>query len=199
MRRILAALTLAASLSLMPGPGLAAEPAAPPAAAPDGASATPDTNYAPGDPDAPPPFIKRPPQKPQPIRPDRTYAVKPAPKDFRGLAWGATLQEAQAQFGLTPVKQPLPLAGTYMRPDELLKLGLADIRSVAYYFPKGRLAGVGIVLEGQANFFLAKDHLIELYGPGRQVGSHYGWTWADFNIDLRLNGDTGELRYTHEP
>jgi len=202
MRRALAALTLAAVFNLMSHPGLAAG-ADSPSAAPDApASVLPDPPAAPGAGDGSdfsPVLIPHAPRKPAPQRPDMTFAVRPAPRDFRGLAWGAPLAEAQPKWGLEPVKQPFALPDTYMRPAEILKLGTADIRSVAYYFRKGRLSGVGITFEGQINFFLIKDHLIEQYGPGRQVGDRYGWTWNDFNIDLRLNNGAGELRYTHEP
>ena len=198
MRHILAALTLAALISLMSGPGLAAGSDGP-SATPDGpASILSDRPAVPDGSDFSPVPLVRPASKPAAQRPDTTFASRPAPRDFRGIAWGATLSEAQSQGGLVPVKQPIALANTYMRPDELLKLGMADIRSVAYYFRKGRLSGVGITFEGQTNFFLIKDHLIELYGPGRQVGDRYGWTWTDFDIDLRLNGGAGELRYTRE-
>jgi len=112
------------------------------------------------------------------------------------VAWGSDLAR---QDGLLPVTQPVALPGTYFRADERLRLGQAEIRSVAYYFPKGRLTGVGIVFEGQDNFFLLKDHLIDLYGPGRQMGDRYGWTWSNFFIDLRMRENLGELRYQIQP
>ncbi|MBU1042757.1 MAG: hypothetical protein KKF77_16835 [Proteobacteria bacterium] len=146
--------------------------------------------------DTPPAFIKRPAARPRPARPDLTFAQKSAPADFRGLPWGAELSR---QAGLLPVTKPVTLAGTYFRPDELLRLGQAEIRSVAYYFPKGKLTGVGIVFVGQENFFLIKDHLIDLYGPGRQMGDRYGWTWSNFFIDLRMREALGELRYQTQP
>lgn len=146
--------------------------------------------------DTPPAFVKRPAAKPRATRPDLTFALKPAPADFRGLPWGADLSR---QTGLLPVTKPVSLHGTYFRPDELLRLGQAEIRSVAYYFPKGKLTGVGIVFEGQDNFFLIKDHLIDLYGPGRQMGDRYGWTWSNFFIDLRMREALGELRYQTQP
>jgi len=133
------------------------------------------------------------------VRPDLTYASRPAPKSFRDLPWGVSLDQAKAALGLIPVASPRPLPGTYQRPDELLKLGQADVRTVAYYFPKGQFMGAGIMFEGEANFFLIKDHLIELFGPGRQVASHYGWTWDTVNIDLHMKDGIGELRYTYEP
>lgn len=188
---VLAAFVLAATGFFASG-GHAATPeaAAPQAsAAPAGQSAE----------DTPPPFIQRPKRPPQPKRPDLTYATRPAPKGFRDVPWGAGLEQARASLGLVPVTSPRPLAGTYQRPNELLKLGQADVRTVAYYFPKGQFMGAGIVFEGEANFFLIKDHLIELYGPGRQVAAHYGWTWESVNIDLYMRDGMGELRYTYEP
>jgi hypothetical protein len=188
---------------------LAGEPAAPATqsgqaaltlpALPEPASAIPEPPAGTKPPlniDTPPAFVKRPAAKPRPARPDLTFALKPAPGNFRGLAWGADLAR---QTGLVPVTKPVTLPGTYFRPDELLRLGQAEIRSVAYYFPKGTLTGVGIVFEGQDNFFLIKDHLIDLYGPGRQMGDRYGWTWNNFFIDLRMRDALGELRYQTQP
>lgn len=149
--------------------------------------------------DTPPPFIQRPKRPPQPVRPDLTFATRPEPKGFRDLPWGASLDQARASLGLVPVTSPRPLPGTFQRPNELLKLGQADLRTVAYYFPKGQFTGAGILFEGEANFFLIKDYLIELYGPGRQVAAHYGWTWESVNIDLYMKETLGELRYTYEP
>jgi hypothetical protein len=170
--------------------GRAALPAPPPIPEPPAGSKVPQ------DADTPPPFMQRPVAKSAPVRSDRTLAVKPAPASFRGLAWGSELTQID---GLVPVTKPVSLPNTYYRPDELLRLGQAQLRSVAYYFPKGRFTGVGITFEGQDNFFLLKDHLIELYGPGRHQGDRYGWTWPDFFIDLRFRDNVGELRYSHQP
>ena len=193
----LAALALAATCFCASG----AHAATPEAAATPKAAVEPKVS-APagqGEDDTPPPFIQRPKRPPRPVRPDLTFATRPAPKSFRDLPWGASLDQARASLGLVPVTSPRPLPGTFQRPNELLKLGQADLRTVAYYFPKGQFTGAGILFEGEANFFLIKDYLIELYGPGRQVAAHYGWTWESVNIDLHMKETLGELRYTYEP
>lgn len=160
----------------------------------------PPASSAPGDADVPPAFVKRPPLPARPQRPDLTFAQGKAPLEFRGLPWGTSLDKAKAQAAdLDAVTSPLPLKDTFARKNELLKLGEADLKSVAYYFPKGRLSGVGIAFEGEANFFLIKEHLIRQFGPGRQMGDRYGWTWPDFFVEMRLRGQTGELRYTYAP
>jgi hypothetical protein len=200
MRFVPAAFAMAAILATSPLAARAADMAPAPGATPQASElATPPDALNPADPDAPPPFMQRPKLPPLPTAPDLTYAVRPAPADFRGLAWGTPLAQAKAELGLLPVTSPRPLRDTYRRPDETLKLGAADIATVAYYFPKGVFSGAGVVFAGESNFFLVKDHLIELYGPGRQVGDRYGWTWTHVNIDLRLHDGMGELRYTYEP
>ncbi|MHC1700149.1 MAG: hypothetical protein AB9900_04100 [Humidesulfovibrio sp.] len=196
MRSALAVPALTACLFLALAWACPALQAQEPAQAPQAIPEPPAGTQAPRDIDTPPAFIKRPAAKPRATRPDLTFAQKPAPADFRGLAWGSDLAR---QDGLLPVTQPVALPGTYFRADERLRLGQAEIRSVAYYFPKGRLTGVGIVFEGQDNFFLLKDHLIDLYGPGRQMGDRYGWTWSNFFIDLRMRENLGELRYQIQP
>lgn len=179
-----------------PAPSIQADAASVPSAPP---IPTP-TGTPPAGMDTPPPFVQRPVRRSAPSRPDFTFARRAAPEQFRGLAWGTGVEQARATLAdLAPVQTPVPLRDTFARPGELLKLGEADLRSVAYYFPKGKLMGVGIVFEGEANYFLIKEHLLAQYGPGRQLGDRYGWTWPTFSIELRMRGQLGELRYTHAP
>lgn len=186
----------AESASSTPVPSPQADAASVPSAPP---IPTP-TGTAPAGMDTPPPFVQRPARRSAPTRPDFTFARRAAPEQFRGLAWGTGVEQARATLAdLAPVQAPVPLRDTFARPGELLKLGEADLRSVAYYFPKGKLMGVGIVFEGEANYFLIKEHLLALYGPGRQLGDRYGWTWPAFSIELRMRGQLGELRYTYAP
>ena len=83
---------------------------------------------APANMDTPPAFTQRPVIRQRTARPDLTFAQRPAPVDFRGMAWGADLSN---QSGLLPVTKPVTLPGTYFRSDELLRLGQAELRSVA--------------------------------------------------------------------
>jgi len=116
MRFSLAALALAAIVSIPSCPGFAAEAheadpsalsgAVKAAAATDAATssnaapAVPEpTSAAPTDADTPPPFVARPKLPAQPNRPDLTYAMSPAPTEFRGLAWGTPLDQAKAKTG----------------------------------------------------------------------------------------------------
>jgi hypothetical protein len=123
---------------------------------------------------------------------DDGFARKPAPREFHGLAFGAEIKD----LGLTPVPGQ---KDTFYRKDEVLTLGRAKLVSVAYYARKGRLAGVGLAVKGEANIFLAQDALIQSFGPGEQRGPHYGWVWPDFSLVLtRKDKDTAAIYYTLE-
>jgi len=124
------------------------------------------------------------------------FAATPHPVSFRGLEWGAALADVP---DLMPVQEK-GYKDTYFRKDESMKLGKADLQSVAYYFREDRLYRVGVAFKGRVNQFLLKDMLIQAYGPGRGIGFRYGWMWPDFSIELNYDDDhgTGSLYYTFE-
>jgi hypothetical protein len=130
------------------------------------------------------------------------YPDAPRPEDFRGARFGATLEEIP---GLHPVSERMPRAGerfkdVYYREGEPPTLGEANIVSVAYYFRNDRLRSVILTMQGDVNAFLVKDMLITKFGPGRQLGPLYGWTWDDFSVSLGPLDDSGmhALTYTLE-
>ncbi|MGE4291393.1 MAG: hypothetical protein AB7E32_04195 [Desulfovibrio sp.] len=130
------------------------------------------------------------------------YPDAPRPADFRGAHFGAPLAEIE---GLHPVSERMPGAGqrfkdVYYREGEPPTLGEAAIVSVAYYFRSERLRSVVLTMQGNVNAFLVKDMLISKFGPGRQLGPLYGWTWDDFSVSLGPLEDSGmyALTYTLE-
>lgn len=124
------------------------------------------------------------------------FVQSPHPTAFRGMAFGASLEELQ---GLSPVPES-GYEGTYFRQNEDLVFGKAKIKSIAYYFRKGKLYRVGIAYNGRVNQFYLKDMLMQQFGPGRGIGTRYGWMWPDFSIDISYDDehDTGGLFYTYE-
>lgn len=130
------------------------------------------------------------------------YPDAARPTDFRGARFGASLEEIG---GLHPVADRMPGAGqrfkdVYYREGEPPTLGEAVIVSVAYYFRADKLRSVVLTMQGDVNAFLLKDALIAKYGPGRQLGPLYGWTWDDFSLSLSpVEGtDMRALTYTLE-
>lgn len=124
------------------------------------------------------------------------FAASRPPADFRGMVWGTRLQDI-------PDMVPVPdrsYRNTYFRREEPLTFGEADLMSVAYYFRKDRLYRVGVAFKGEANHFLIRERLMMRFGPGRRVGSRYGWMWPDFSVEVRYDRDTdiGGLYYTFE-
>ncbi len=116
------------------------------------------------------------------------------PTSFRGLPWGATLEEAPELMAVKGKKN------TFFKKDERLTFGDAEIISVAYYFRKDRMYRIGVAFEGRANHFLVKERLMRMYGRGRGVGTRYGWMWPDFSVEITFDDDTkqGGLYYTYE-
>ncbi|MEF2144923.1 MAG: hypothetical protein V3573_05715 [Desulfovibrionaceae bacterium] len=130
------------------------------------------------------------------------YPTAPPPADFRGMVFGAPLESMP---GLRPVADRMPASGkgfedVYYREKESTSFGQAEILSVAYYFHKDRLRSVVVTMQGDVNAFMVKDKLIELYGPGRQAGPRYGWTWDAFSLVLgpAERKDVHALTYTLE-
>lgn len=124
------------------------------------------------------------------------FVAKGHPKAFRGYEFGG---EFSSMEGLSPVAES-GFKDTFFRQDEDLMFGEAKIKSVAYYFREGKLYRVGIAYEGRVNQFFLKDMLMQTYGPGRALGTRYGWMWANFSIDLTYSDDkkNGALYYTFE-
>lgn len=118
------------------------------------------------------------------------------PTSFRGLSWGMPLAEAPE---LLPV-QDKGFKDTYFKQNEKLTFGEAEIQSVAYYFRKDKLYRVGVAFTGRANHFLIKERLMSMYGPGRGVGTRYGWMWPEFSVEIKYDDDAklGGLIYTYE-
>lgn len=124
------------------------------------------------------------------------------PSEFRGVAFGTPLEEIE---GLTHVPAQGPNASrfkdVYYREDEQLNMGGAVLKSVAYYFHEGVLRSVVVVIQGDVDAFMVKDQLIAKYGPGRQIGGRYGWTWPEFSLVMDRAPDraVNTLTYTWEP
>lgn len=130
------------------------------------------------------------------------YPDTPAPEFFLGVPFGASMDDIQ---GLHPVAERLPgkaakYKDVYYREGEPPTLGEAVILSVAYYFRNDRLRSVVVTAQGDVNAFLLKDQLIDQFGPGRQVGHLYGWTWDTFSVTLGPVSDSElhALTYTLE-
>lgn len=127
------------------------------------------------------------------------FAPGSPPKDFRGLAFGASVKELA---DLIPVagQDPGKAAAAYFRKNEPRTFGAAAIVSVAYYFKNDRLYGVGVAFQGQANYFSIREELERVYGKGRSAAGRYGWMWPSFSLELRFDTDRlqGEIRYTQE-
>lgn len=133
---------------------------------------------------------------------DPGYPRTAPPADFRGIAFGAPL-DAIADMSAVADRMPkgkVRFKDVYYRENENLDMAGIKLVSVAYYFRDGLLRSVVLTTRGEVNAFKLKDLFISKYGPGRQVGLRYGWTWPEFSLVMtRMPGeDITALEYTLE-
>lgn len=124
------------------------------------------------------------------------FNATPPPKDFRGMVWGTDIH---ALPDLVPVQEN-GFPNTYFRRNEPLKMGQANLVSVAYYFKDDKLYRVGVAYEGGTNHFFLKEQLMKRFGAGRQIGARQGWVWPNFSVEIAYDSssDRGAIFYTWE-
>jgi len=91
------------------------------------------------------------------------------PEGFRGIKWGtdiSTLKDME-------VKEK----DWYVRTGDKLKIGEAELISIAYGFYKGKFECVMIEIKGQDNFSRIRDICFELYGPVAPIHKTYHYIW----------------------
>ena len=153
-------------------------------------------------------------------------AFQNEPPGFRGIPWGAHIDDIQAEMGLVRAKfkssrglavetrSPdeegffFPAADSYLagyyRPDERLTLGRAEVESILYSFYKDRLFRVFIRYREEWNYEALKDEFFNIHGPGRERSDDYRtWWWKGQDVSLGLSyglfSRDGTVSYVYKP
>ena len=106
------------------------------------------------------------------------------PSDFRGIPWGAALEQHQAD--LTFIRSDGDVA-VYRRKTDSLKIGQADALKVAYRFYKGRFSAGIILTYGAENERILRSVLLGAYGKPEKPFArleHFVWEGRDARIVL---------------
>jgi hypothetical protein len=125
-------------------------------------------------------------------------AVKPIDLNgFRDLRWGEKISSVE---GLEKIDTEPGLDGVieYFRPDDVLKLCKAELKSIVYSFWHDKLYTVTIWTQGHFNYFALRKEVFKQFGKGRKSDKHrerYIWSegQADRMLEYIESGEFGLL------
>ena len=105
---------------------------------------------------------------------------------FRDLNWGVNLVtlkdfvELKSDTGLEEVKE-------YVRENDTLKLGDAELKSIVYSFWRDQFYTVTVWTEGKTNYISLRNELFKQFGTGqRNDPSLERYLWSDASTDRML-------------
>ena len=114
-------------------------------------------------------------------------ALKPGNLNgFRDLRWG---QKESSVEGLQKIDTQPDLDGIreYIRPDDVLKIADAELKSIVYSFWYEKLYSVTIWTEGRHNYFALREEVFRRFGKGRKSNKHEErYIWSEEKTDRML-------------
>ena len=128
-------------------------------------------------------------QKPSSPRSPNVYneVLKPINfNGFRDLRWG---QKASSVEGLQKIDTQPDMDGIieHFRPDDVLKTGEAELKSIVYSFWYEKLYTVTIWTEGRHNYFALREEVFRQFGKGRKSDKHHErYIWSEEKTDRML-------------
>jgi hypothetical protein len=134
------------------------------------------------------------------ILPSISSAFPNEPSNFRSVKWGANISTL-SDFKLIQNHSDYKL---YIRNNEKLSIGSADIRNIFYGFYKDRFFLVKIEFIQKSNFMKIKETVSQQYGKAARPNEFlekYGWVGKILSIVLNFNeiSEKGSLTYYYIP
>jgi hypothetical protein len=110
---------------------------------------------------------------------------------FRGLKWATDIKDVNdPNMTLIEVRNGVQI---YIRSNDKLSFGDAQLENINYGFYKDRFFTLGIKAKGDTNFIALKDAVFAYYGQGKQLDEFKKeWTWltalgnSDKNVRMEL-------------
>ena len=134
------------------------------------------------------------------LSPCLLWAFSNEPEGFRGIKWGTRIWEL-SDMG---IGKDAGNSRWYIRKDDKMKIGDADVEQIAYGFYQDRFYDVVISFTGSVNFSKIKETFQQLYGSGPhpdEFMERYFWLGREVNITLVYNvaSNKGEASYWYKP
>jgi hypothetical protein len=110
------------------------------------------------------------------------YAMQNEPRDFKGLPWGAPLEDHEQGLALIGGDDRL---AHYRRAADAKAYANVDTWRISYRFYKNRFSGGTVIIVGTSNLKSMLDYLTHTYGPAETVhAGHriYAWTGEQAGI-----------------
>lgn len=105
---------------------------------------------------------------------------------FRDLRWGELASDVSG-LQILDSENSIPGVEEYIRPNEALKIGRADIESIIYGFWQDRLYTVTIWTEGRSDYLRLKQTVFNEFGSGfKSDKSRENYVWSDNKADRML-------------
>lgn len=118
------------------------------------------------------------------------FSFQNEPKNFRGFKWGTSIKDIK---GLKPVYENGSIVkNLYVKLNEKLKIGKADVEQIYYHFKDDELSGITITMSGLSNYEIIKNIFFQNYGTptsGVEKDKDYEWHGEDASIALFYNKD----------
>jgi hypothetical protein len=115
-------------------------------------------------------------------------AFQNEPSGFRGIDWGAPVENFQDQLSGKDAPTTPGLA-FYQRKDDKMSIGAAQLTRITYVFYKGRFEGAQIqTAEGASYPGALRDALVAQFGPGDQPNRYIDrWFWRGTQAMILLD------------
>jgi hypothetical protein len=128
------------------------------------------------------------------------FAFQNEPDGFRGIKWGTNIRELNDMLVAESGKDTV----YYIRKNDTLKIGDADIDQISYGFYKNRFYVVLVEYNGFLNFTKLKTILFDQYGKPdqpNQLMDKYFWTGGTVDIYFDYNEilKRGDIYYSFRP
>ena len=118
------------------------------------------------------------------ILPCNLFGFQNEPDSFRGIKWGTNINDIS---GMTCIECDDKYQEFYIRKDDKMRIGDAEIKNISYGFYKDRFLSVIIQFEEHNNFKILKSKILQLFGKGNKPNpdiEQYYWRGRDVGIAL---------------